>query len=140
MTTTAKPTTGTIHAGRDAGQAQRDHVPDEAARQREQPEQVAEEATDLYGWLQAAFSTSCSTFRRLSAISLNHISTPLRPRPRYRTRWCRYVRFSGPKTFSTTAWMEPIKSLRRCGQGDNCRWCLWARWRPATTSAPCPDA
>ena len=51
MTTTAKPATGTIHAGRDAGQAQRDHVPDEAARQREQPEQVAEEVTDLYGWL-----------------------------------------------------------------------------------------
>ena len=51
MTTTANPTTGTIHAGQDAGQEQRDQVPDEAARQREQPEQVAEEVTDLYGWL-----------------------------------------------------------------------------------------
>ena len=51
MTTTAKPATGTIHVGRDAGQAQRDHVPDEAALQRVQPPPASDEATHLFGWL-----------------------------------------------------------------------------------------
>ena len=51
MSANTSPTTGTIQAGRDAEQAQRDHVPDEAALQRVQPPPASDEAMELYGWL-----------------------------------------------------------------------------------------
>lgn len=51
MTANTSPTTGTIQAGRDVEQAQRDHVPDEAGLQRVQRPPASDEATELYGWL-----------------------------------------------------------------------------------------